>query len=155
MQAAVLLEFGADLQVTELELDQPWPVNASGTDPAGAVTELTRGGCDHVFDVVGTPATVPQACAMARTRGTVTVVGLPRPGQTVPVPADVFFAEKRLQGTKMGRHFRLDIPWYCDLYLAGRLRLDDMISQRIPLAEINAGLLALDGAGLARSVLVY
>jgi S-(hydroxymethyl)glutathione dehydrogenase/alcohol dehydrogenase len=130
-------------------------VNASDTDPIDAVTGLTGGGCDHVFDVVGNPVTVPQACAMARTRGTVTVVGLPRPGETVPVPADIFFAEKRLQGTKMGRHFRLDIPWYCDLYLAGRLRLDEMISQRIPLADVNGGLAALDGAGLARSVLIY
>jgi S-(hydroxymethyl)glutathione dehydrogenase/alcohol dehydrogenase len=130
-------------------------INASGADPAAAVTELTHGGCDHVFDVVGSPATVPQACAMARTRGTVTVVGLPRPGETVPVPADVFFAEKRLQGTKMGRHFRLDIPWYCHLYLAGRLRLDEMISARIPLAAVNDGMRALDGAGHARSVVVF
>jgi S-(hydroxymethyl)glutathione dehydrogenase / alcohol dehydrogenase len=130
-------------------------VDASRTNPAEMVAEIISGGCDHVFDVVGSPATVVQACAMARVRGTVTVVGLPRPGETVPVPSDVFFAEKRLQGSKMGRRFRLDIPWYCELYLAGRLRLDELISQRIPLAEVNAGLAALDGSDLARSVVVF
>ena len=60
------------------------------------------------------------------------------------IPADAFFSEKRLQGSKMGDRLRLDIPWYCEMYLAGRLKLDELISERISLAEVNDG---MQGAG--------
>jgi S-(hydroxymethyl)glutathione dehydrogenase / alcohol dehydrogenase len=129
-------------------------VDASAGDGVQQVLELTSGGADHVFEVVGRPASIEQACAMARTRGTVTVVGLPRPGEKISIPGDVFFAEKRIQGSKMGNQFRIDIPWYCDLYLAGRLELDALISDRIGLDEINVGMRALDNADQARTVVV-
>jgi S-(hydroxymethyl)glutathione dehydrogenase / alcohol dehydrogenase len=130
-------------------------VDASSEPAVAMVHEITGGGTDHVFEVVGRPETIEQACAMARTRGVITVVGLPRPGDRVEIPADAFFSEKRLQGSKMGNQFRLDIPWYCEMYLAGRLKLDELISERIGLAEVNDGMRALDHSDLARSVIVF
>ena len=35
--------------------------------------------------------------------------------------------------------FRIDIPWFCDLYLSGRLKLDEMITAHRPLEEVNIG----------------
>lgn len=130
-------------------------VDASAGYAVEMVRELTDGGTDHVFEVVGRPETVEQACAMARTRGAITIVGLPRPGDRIQVPADEFFSEKKLQGSKMGSQFRRDIPWYCEMYLAGRLMLDELISERISLDEINDGMQALGQSELARSIVVF
>jgi S-(hydroxymethyl)glutathione dehydrogenase / alcohol dehydrogenase len=51
--------------------------------------------------------------------------------------------------------FRVDIPRYVDLYLQGRLKLDELVSARIPLAEVSAGLEELHGGAVARSVVVF
>jgi S-(hydroxymethyl)glutathione dehydrogenase / alcohol dehydrogenase len=130
-------------------------IDATEGDPVAAVRELTGGGVDHSFEAVGRPATIAQACAMARKRGTITVVGLPRPGEKVEIPAEELFDEKRLQGSKMGRNFLVDIPWYCEMYLAGRLKLDELVSGSIALDDVNGGLDALETATAARTVIAF
>jgi S-(hydroxymethyl)glutathione dehydrogenase/alcohol dehydrogenase len=130
-------------------------VDAADGDPVAAVRELTGGGVDHCFEAVGRPATIVQGCAMTRKRGTITVVGLPRPGDRVEVPVEALFHEKRLQGSKMGRNFLVDIPWYCEMYLAGRLKLDELVSSTISLDEVNRGLDVLETADGARTVIAF
>jgi S-(hydroxymethyl)glutathione dehydrogenase/alcohol dehydrogenase len=131
-------------------------VDASAADPVDAVRELTSGGVDHAIEVVGIPATIEQAFAMLRTRGTATVIGVARPEHRVSIPALDLLLEKRLQGTKLGSsRFRLDIPLYCQLYLDGRLRLDDLLSAEIGLAEINGAMDAFDAAAGVRSVIAF
>lgn len=57
------------------------------------------------------------------------------------------------RGVFMGStNFKLDIPLYADLYLQGRLNLDDLISQRIRLDEINDAYAELERGTIARSV---
>ena len=51
--------------------------------------------------------------------------------------------------------FRVDMPRYVDLYLQGRLHLDDMVSSRIKLSEVNDALLALESGEVARSVIMF
>jgi S-(hydroxymethyl)glutathione dehydrogenase/alcohol dehydrogenase len=64
--------------------------------------------------------------------------------------------EKRVQGSRMGSgNFRLDIPLYCDMYLRGQLKLDELISEVIDLSEVNRGLTELDGSDGARSVIRF
>ena len=93
---------------------------------------------------------------MTRKCGTYTVVGLPRPGEKVEIPAEELFDEKRLQGSKIGRNFLVDIPWYCEMYLTGRLKLDEASSSRtISLDEVNGGLEALETADAARIVIAF
>jgi S-(hydroxymethyl)glutathione dehydrogenase/alcohol dehydrogenase len=148
-----------DLQSSKLDRAREFGatavVDASAGDAVALVRDLTAGGVDHTFEVVGRPATIEQACAMTRTRGTITVIGLPRPGERVQIPGDTFFSEKRLQGSKMGSRFLLDIPWYCRMYLSGRLMLDELISQELSLSDVNRGLGALDSSDLARSVITF
>ncbi len=61
-------------------------------------------------------------------------------GQTVEIPGFELLMEKRLQGSNMGSNrFRVDMPRYIDLYLQGRLKLDELVSQRISLDEVNEG----------------
>ncbi|HEY8532652.1 MAG TPA: Zn-dependent alcohol dehydrogenase [Micromonospora sp.] len=131
-------------------------INAATTDPVEAVRELTGGGVDHALEVVGIESTIEQAFAMLNTMGTATVIGVARPEMTVRIPAAELLLEKRLQGTKMGStRFRLDIPLYCQLYLEGRLKLDELLAQTLPLERVNDALDALDHPLGARTLLTF
>jgi S-(hydroxymethyl)glutathione dehydrogenase/alcohol dehydrogenase len=131
-------------------------IDASGTDPVAAVQELTRGGVHHSFEAIGLKTTAEQAFAMLRRGGTATVIGMVPLGQTVEVPAYELLYEKRLQGSNMGSNrFRVDMPRYVDLYLQGRLLLDELVSRRITIDEVNDGFDAMKAGEVARSVIVF
>jgi S-(hydroxymethyl)glutathione dehydrogenase/alcohol dehydrogenase len=69
---------------------------------------------------------------------------------------DVVVNEKRILGSMMGgNRFRIDMPRYVDFYLDGRLRLDEMISSRIPLERIDEAFLRLERGEIARAVVVF
>jgi S-(hydroxymethyl)glutathione dehydrogenase/alcohol dehydrogenase len=51
--------------------------------------------------------------------------------------------------------FRVDMPRYVDLYLSGRLKLDELVSRRITLDEINEGFEAMRRGEVARSVIAF
>lgn len=116
-------------------------VDASATDPVAAVRELTGGGVDYSFEAIGLKETAEQCYAMLARGGTATVIGMIPLGVDLAIPgADLFMAERRIQGSNMGSNrFRIDMPRYCRLYLDGRLRLDEMVSAHRPLDEINEG----------------
>jgi S-(hydroxymethyl)glutathione dehydrogenase/alcohol dehydrogenase len=121
------------------------------------VLELTGGGADYAFEAVGIPAVQRQAFLMLRRRGTLVLIGLPRMGSDLSVPALPMIArELRVIGSVMGSvPFQRVIPTYAQLYLDGRLTLDPLISQRITLAEINKGYEQLIAGETARSVIVF
>lgn len=131
-------------------------INAAEVDPVTAVVDLTSGGVDHAIEVVGIESTIEQAFAMLDTMGTATVIGVARPGMQVRIPAVQLLLEKKLQGTKMGStRPRLDIPLYCQMYLDGRLLLDELLSETVPLSAVNAALAQLDNPTGARTVLTF
>ena len=67
-----------------------------------------------------------------------------------------FLGEKKIQGSVMGSNrFRQDMPRYVDLYLGGRLKLDELVSARIKLDQVNDGFGALARGEVARSVIVF
>jgi S-(hydroxymethyl)glutathione dehydrogenase/alcohol dehydrogenase len=131
-------------------------VDTSAVDAVATVIELTAGGVDHAFEVVGRPATIEQAFAMLRTRGTATVVGVPGLEDRISIPPIELLREKRLQGTNMGSsRFRLDVPLYCRLYLDGRIRLDELVSEYIRLDDVNATLAGMDTSSGARAIIRF
>jgi S-(hydroxymethyl)glutathione dehydrogenase/alcohol dehydrogenase len=132
-------------------------VDARSTDPVGAVRDLTSGGVDYSFEAIGTKATAEQCVAMLAPRGTATIIGVVPAGIDLQISAhDLLVGEKRLQGCRMGSNrFRLDMPWYCDLYLDGRLMLDQMVTARRPLAEIGSGFDDLRRGEGARTVIDF
>jgi S-(hydroxymethyl)glutathione dehydrogenase/alcohol dehydrogenase len=126
-------------------------VNAATQDAVSEVQRLTNGGADYSFEAVGKARTVEQAVAMIAPGGTATVVGMVPPDPAIRVNgADLFLAEKTLQGSFMGSNrFKTDIGYFVDLYRQGRLHLDEMISEIVPLEEINSGFASLaTGAGM-------
>jgi S-(hydroxymethyl)glutathione dehydrogenase/alcohol dehydrogenase len=93
---------------------------------------------------------------MLRNGGVATVIGMIPPGQMVSLHGADFLFEKRIQGSFMGSNrFRVDMPRFIELYLQGRLHLDDMVSGRIRLADINDAMAALHTGEVARNVIVF
>ena len=131
-------------------------VNAKEGDPVGQVLDMTGGGVDHAFECIGLKVAAEQAFGMLQNGGTATVVGMIPIGQSVEIPGFQFLMEKRIQGSNMGSNrFRIDMPKYIDMYLNGKLKLDEMVSARITLDEINDGFEAMKAGEVARSVIVF
>jgi S-(hydroxymethyl)glutathione dehydrogenase/alcohol dehydrogenase len=131
-------------------------INAKQTDAVEAVRELTGGGVHYSFEAIGLKATAEQAFRMLRRGGTATVIGMIPPGQMVEVHGPDLLSEKKLQGSFMGSNrFRVDMPRFVDFYLQGKLHLDDMISRRIRLADVNDAFKALQTGEVARSVIMF
>jgi S-(hydroxymethyl)glutathione dehydrogenase/alcohol dehydrogenase len=132
-------------------------VDAAAGNPVPAVVEMTSGGVDYAFEAIGTPATVRQAVRMTRKGGTIVMIGVVPAGTNVELPgADIVLREKRILGCMMGSNrFRTDMPRYVELYRRGQLRLDEMISARLPLDRVNDAFETMRQGAAARSVLVF
>lgn len=131
-------------------------VNAASDNPVKAVRQLTGGGADHALECVGLTTTAEQAFAMTGRGGTATVVGMIPPGQNLSIPGVALLQEKRLQGSLMGSNrFPIDMPRLVDLYMQGRLKLDQLISRRIRLDQVNEAFAEMKTGEIARSVVVF
>jgi S-(hydroxymethyl)glutathione dehydrogenase/alcohol dehydrogenase len=149
-----------DMVASKLELARKFGatdlVDASDGEAIEKVRELTGGGVHYSFEAIGLKATAEQAFRMLRPGGTATVIGMIPPGQMVELHGVDFLAEKKIQGSMMGSNrFRVDMPRFVDFYLQGKLHLDDMISNRIALSDINEGMAALETGEIARSVIMF
>jgi S-(hydroxymethyl)glutathione dehydrogenase/alcohol dehydrogenase len=116
-------------------------VNPRNADPVEAVRDLTDGGADFSFEAVGMALTAGQAFSMLAPGGLATVIGMIPDSTPVELRgAELFLQEKRIQGSFMGSNqFKTDIPRFVDLYRQGRLLVDEMITEQVPLADINHG----------------
>ncbi|GAB3605607.1 Zn-dependent alcohol dehydrogenase [Conyzicola nivalis] len=170
IQAAVLAGattiIAVDIQPDKLELAQKFGATAivnSGTEDAAArILEITTGaGVDHAFVMIGVPAIAETAMASLGFGGTTYLVGGMRPGAALdvrPSPADSGLLSKQqgVRGIWLGSsNFYADIPMYVDLYMQGKLNLDDLISRRIDLDDINEAYEDLERGGIARSVITF
>jgi S-(hydroxymethyl)glutathione dehydrogenase/alcohol dehydrogenase len=131
-------------------------VNATEGDVVDQVRELTGGGVDYSFEAIGLKATAEQCFRMLRAGGTATVIGMIPVGTMVEIHGVDFLAEKKIQGSTMGSNrFRVDMPRYIEFYLQGKLHLDEMVSQRLPLEQVNDALDAMKQGEVARTVLTF
>jgi S-(hydroxymethyl)glutathione dehydrogenase/alcohol dehydrogenase len=129
-------------------------IDSSTTKAVEAVRDLLTGGADHVFDFVGLKAVSEQGLAMLGVGGGLYLVGVSRP--EVEMGVNIFNAiggQKRVQGVNYGStNFKRDVPMYAELYLQGQMNLDDLVSKRISLREVNDGYAALEDGSLNRVV---
>ncbi len=131
-------------------------VDASQSDPVKAVKQLTSGGVEYSFEALGLKQTSEQAFRMLRRSGVATIIGMVPVGEMLEIHGADLLNDKRLQGSNMGSNrFRVDMPRYVDFYLNGKLRLDDMISKRISLEDINVAFEEMKRGEIARSVIVF
>jgi S-(hydroxymethyl)glutathione dehydrogenase/alcohol dehydrogenase len=130
-------------------------INGKSTDPVQAVKEATGGlGAEYAFEAIGIPAAAKQAFQMIRSGGTAVVVGMMPMGSEVSVPGPDFLAEKKLIGCMYGStRFREHMPKLVDLFLQGRLNLTGLVTERMPLADVNRAFQLMREGKVARSVL--
>ncbi|MBT6276084.1 MAG: Zn-dependent alcohol dehydrogenase [Chromatiales bacterium] len=131
-------------------------VDASSEDPVRAVRELTGGGVHFSFEAIGNKTAAEQCFRMLRPGGTATVIGMIPVGTSIELHGPEFLREKKIQGSSMGsNHFRVDMPRLIDFYLDGKLHLDELISERIKLHQVNEAMDELERGELARSVIIF
>ncbi len=151
---------GVDLLDHRLEaarsLGATHTVNAGRADPVAEIRDLTQGGVDYAFEVIGRAATVRQAVDACARGGTAVVVGLPPSREELHLPGPAFVLdEKTLRACFYGSsRLRADIPRLLALYRAGRLALDELVTATFPLDQVNDAVAALDRGDGLRSVLV-
>ncbi len=128
-----------------------------GPDAVAEVLEISGGGVDTAFEVIGLPATLLQAFKMLRKGGTAVLVGMPRTGAEVALPmASLMFNEVRVVGSLMGSSpFQILLPKLARLYRDGKLMLDELVSDRISLGEINEGYARMIKGETRRNVVVF
>jgi len=131
-------------------------VNPKDGDVVKQVRALTGGGVHYSFEAIGLKQTTEDAFRMLRAGGTATVIGMIPVGTKIELHGPDFLREKKIQGSQMGSNrFRVDMPRYVDFYLAGRLHLDELVSARIRLDQVNEAFEAMKKGEVARSVIMF
>ena len=132
-------------------------INSSEGNAVERLREITSGqGVDHAFEAVGLPVLIRQAVESLAIGGTATIVGVPPDGSIIEFPFSAIRPECKVQTSRMGSNrFRMDIPTYLDFYRQGRLNLDDMVSKRGKLEDVNEAFRAMKAGEVARTVLTF
>jgi S-(hydroxymethyl)glutathione dehydrogenase / alcohol dehydrogenase len=149
-----------DMVASKLEMAKTFGatdiINGNDGDVVGQVRELTGDGVQYAFEAIGLKATAEQAFSMIRRGGTATIIGMIPVGVKIELMGASFLQEKKIQGSMMGSNrFRVDMPRFIDFYLQGKLHLDEMISKRIKLEQINEAFVDMKTGAVARSVIMF
>ena len=158
--AGALRIIAIDAVETKLTLAQEFGatdvVDASGGGVVEKIRDLTGGGVDYSFEAIGKKETAEQAFHMLRAGGTATIIGMIPQGTKIELDGPSFLRERRIQGSSMGSNrFRTDMPRYVEFYRQGRLKLDELVTRRLPLEEVNAAFEYMKEGSVARSVIVF
>jgi len=130
-------------------------VNAAEADPVVAIKDLVSGGVDYAFEASGREEAVQQAWRSIGVRAEVVLVGLLKHGASITIDAGPFVSENLIRGCYFGSsNLPVDVPELVDKYLAGELFLDEIISDRIGLLELDDASARLRAGEGARNVLV-
>jgi S-(hydroxymethyl)glutathione dehydrogenase/alcohol dehydrogenase len=130
-------------------------IDSSEDDPVAAVKDLTGGGADYTFEAVGNVAVIKQALEALGAGGTLTIVGVPKVGSTIEFVVHGLYQNKAVLGCRYGAaRPQRDFPMLADLYLAGKLKIDELITRHYRLDDFDAALADLREGHLARGVFV-
>ena len=129
-----------------------------GEDPAKELKKLTGGGPDYAFECVGSGALAETRLQRdpARRQGGDRRRGASRPTRPRSQPMGMVFEEKTLQGSYFGSCVpRVDFPRMLQLYMAGKLKLDELITRRYSIDEAPQAFADLESGKNARGVIVF
>jgi S-(hydroxymethyl)glutathione dehydrogenase / alcohol dehydrogenase len=144
------LEFAREMGATHL-------INAKTVDPVEAARSLTVGfGVDYAFEVIGNPKTIAQAYESVHKGGTAVVVGVADENAELTIkPVWMMRQAKTLIGCNYGStRPQVDFPKIVDLYMEGRIKLDELITRRYGLDDVNEAFRAMEAGEVARGVLL-
>lgn len=133
-------------------------VNSRQTDPVEAIREATDGfGADVVIEAIGRPETYEQAFYARDLAGTVVLVGVPSPDMRLELPLIEYFGRGgSLKSSWYGDCLpSRDFPMLIDLYLQGRLPLQDFVSETIGISDVEEAFDKMHRGDVLRSVVVF
>jgi S-(hydroxymethyl)glutathione dehydrogenase / alcohol dehydrogenase len=151
-----------DLSPAKLELAKTFGatdvVNGKDGNAPDQIRNLTSGlGVDFAFEVIGVPAVITEAYFSLKRGGKVIVVGVPPMGEMVQIPGQMIaLEEKSIVGSLYGSgNMKRDMPRLIELYQRKKLKLDELVSKRIKLEDVNAAFADMEKGAVARSVIVF
>ncbi len=151
-----------DIDDRKLELAKQFgathTVNSRKVDPVEAIREATDGfGADVVIEAIGRPETYEQAFFARDLAGTVVLVGVPEPDMRLDLPLLEYFGRGgALKSSWYGDCLpSRDFPMLIDLYLQGRLPLDQFVSEKIGIGDVEAAFDKMHHGDVLRSVVVF
>jgi S-(hydroxymethyl)glutathione dehydrogenase / alcohol dehydrogenase len=150
-----------DTRPDKLELAQRLGATATvearpTADTARRIRHATGGGVDYAFEAIGREETIREAWDSLRPGGTAVVLGIAPKGTTVAIDTWGFINEKTLKGSFLGSaSIRDDVPRLIDLYTTGDLLLEELVSDRIPLADLPAAFDRLRAGEAVRQLVVF
>ena len=130
----------------------------NGPDTLAEIHTLTGGrGAEHVFESVGLPHLQEAALEMVRPGGMLTLVGLSPMGTGTNLPGAVITrTEKTIKGSYYGSVSpQRDFPLFLEMYKAGQLKLDELVSRTYTLDQINEAYAEMLRGAVARGVIVF
>jgi NDMA-dependent alcohol dehydrogenase len=129
----------------------------AGEDPTREIKKRTGGGPDYAFECVGSGALAELALKVIRRGGKAVIVGVARATDAASIkPMGMVFEEKTLQGSYFGSSVpRIDFPRMLQLYMAGKLKLDELITRRYNIDEAPQAFADLESGRNARGVIVF
>ncbi len=131
-------------------------VNPSKEHPVFKIHEITGGGADFAFEAIGDVDVLGQAFDSLDRGGMAVMVGVPPLGSKYPVDTMNLFGDKTLRGCVLGSvNIRRDLPLMVDLYMAKRLKLDELVSRTFSLEEINEAFELVKRGEVARAVVTF
>jgi Zn-dependent alcohol dehydrogenase len=130
-----------------------WEGSAEAT--AESVRDVSSGGVDFAVEATGRPEAMEAAFLSTRGRGAAVLIGIPRDDAVLSLPAKTIpRMERRVLGSIYGSSKpERDFPQILDLYRAGRLPLDRLVSHRLPLNEVERGFELMHSGDALRVVL--
>jgi S-(hydroxymethyl)glutathione dehydrogenase/alcohol dehydrogenase len=125
------------------------------SDVVQAIVELTDGGADYAFECIGNVEVMGQALACtARGWGTSVIIGVAGAGQEIHARPFLLVTGRTWKGTAFGGvRGRTELPRYVDRYLAGRIKLDELVTAELPLDQINRAFELMHAGESIRSVI--
>ena len=157
-QTIIALDLSDDKLASAQAFGATHSINPKQNDAQEAVKAATQGrGADYVFVTVGVAAAIEQGLGLLRRGGTLVVVGMPAIGvmgqfEVLSLADDC----KRIVGSKMGgTRLKVDVPKLVELYQQGRLKLDELITGRYPLEQINEAIASVNRGEALRNVIVF
>ncbi len=140
---------------TAMDLGATDIVDASDNDPVEAIRTITGGGADYTFEAIGLKDAAEACWDALGTGGTATLIGMIPEGTKIEIPT-TGMRERKIQGCSMGSNrFKIDMPKYVEFYRQGRLLLDEMVTRRLQLSDINEAFRAMKAGEVARSVIMF
>ena len=126
-------------------------------DVVDAIVQLTDGGADYSFECVGNTKLMRQALECCHKGwGVSVIVGVAGAGQEIATRPFQLVTGRVWKGTAFGgARGRTDVPKIVDWYMDGKLRIDPLITHRLPLERINEGFELMERGESIRSVVVY